>query len=103
MKKHTPGPWVILQGTYENGTQLKIVPKDINWSTYILVGGGRGPKTDTHSDVTARRQNNARLISAAPDLLEVCLEIANDPKCDLVNSDRRMRLYGVIKKAVGSV
>ena len=43
----------------------------------------------------------ARLIAAAPDLLAICEEIANDSKCDLVNSERRIRLYSALRKAKG--
>jgi hypothetical protein len=45
--------------------------------------------------------SSARLISAAPDLLAICEEIANDSRCDLVNSERRIRLYSAISKAKG--
>ena len=43
----------------------------------------------------------ARLIAAAPDLLAICEEIANDSKCDLVSSERRIRLYSALRKAKG--
>jgi hypothetical protein len=41
------------------------------------------------------------IISAAPDLLAICEEIASDSRCDLVNSERRIRLYSAIRKAKG--
>jgi hypothetical protein len=43
---------------------------------------------------------HARLIAAAPDLLAVCKEIANG-MCDLRDSERRIRLYAAITKAIG--
>jgi len=43
----------------------------------------------------------AHLIAAAPNLLAICEEIANDSKCDLVNSERRIRLYSALSKAKG--
>lgn len=51
---------------------------------------------------TTHDPSAARLISAAPDLLAICEEIANDSKCDLVNSERRIRLYSAIAKAKGA-
>ena len=51
---------------------------------------------NTHQD-----KANIRLITAAPDLLAICEEIANDSKCDLVNSERRIRLYSALSKAKG--
>jgi hypothetical protein len=42
-----------------------------------------------------------RLIAAAPELLAICEEIANDSKCDLANSERRIRLYSALSKAKG--
>lgn len=53
------------------------------------------------SNNESERIANARLISSAPDLLAICEEIANDSKCDLVNSERRIRLYSAISKAKG--
>lgn len=50
-----------------------------------------------------RRQKEKALIAAAPDLLAICEEIANDSKCDLVNSERRIRLYSAITKAKGAL
>jgi hypothetical protein len=42
-----------------------------------------------------------RLIAAAPELLAICEEIANDSKCDLANSERIIRLYSALSKAKG--
>lgn len=38
---------------------------------------------------------------AAAELLEICEEIASDPRCDLIDSERRIRLYAAIQKANG--
>jgi len=61
--KHTPGRWKRLAGTYENGPQVKVVSCDKKNNMYIMVGG-------------ENREANVRLIASAPELLEVCQEIA---------------------------
>jgi hypothetical protein len=54
---------------------------------------------DHYRDAKLRRIN--RIEKAAPELLAICEEIANDPKCDLGDSERRIRLYTAIQKANG--
>lgn len=44
-------------------------------------------------EVTAYRIDTSEL------LLSVCREIADDPRCDLVDPERRMWLYAAISKA----
>lgn len=46
---------------------------------------------------------NGQLMKAAPELLAICEEIAADSRCDLVTSERRMRLYHAIRAAGGSL
>lgn len=72
--QHTPGPW--------------------RWEGKTLIGS---------NDCFVDKDDlaDARLIAAAADLLAICEEIANDSKCDLVNSERRIRLYSAIRKAKG--
>lgn len=40
---------------------------------------------------------------ALRDLISIAEEIANDPKCDLVTSDRRLKLYQAIYNADCSI
>ena len=42
----------------------------------------------------------AQIFSATQLLLAVCQEIADDPRCDLVDSERRIRLYNALEKAL---
>ena len=49
---------------------------------------------------TAWRQHE-RVMRAAPELLAICQEIANDSHVDLVDSERRIRLYAAISNAEG--
>ena len=71
--KHTPGPWTILSGTYENGKQFKVVGDE---SFYAMVGG------DKQSMTSGETLANARLVAAAPDLL-AALEKAHGLLSDL--------------------
>ncbi len=41
--------------------------------------------------------------TVSQDLLKICEEIANDPRCDLITSERRLRLYGAIHNAGGTL
>ena len=44
----------------------------------------------------------ARKLKEHDALLEICQEIASDPRCDLVTSERRVKLYKAIIKAGGT-
>lgn len=94
---HTPAPWKALPSSIDAAA---IVAPDSNDKTICWVSTTDDPKRDrvviTHQD-----RANIRLIAAAPDLLAICEEIANDSKCDLVNSERRIRLYSALSKAKG--
>ncbi len=102
---HTPGPWVI-HTCNKNGPSLD----SFYLSTTAQTGDGNEEEriicrfptgTGQFSEMGRENLANAHLISAAPDLLSICEEIANDLKCDLVNSERRIRLYSAIRKANG--
>jgi hypothetical protein len=81
---HTPGPW-----KYANGLVATNMHKIAE-----LPPPGFGL---TPFDVTA----NGQLLAAAPDLLAICREIADDPRCDLVTAERRAALYHAITQATG--
>ena len=73
MAKHTPGPWHITGelGEWVNDKyQMNICRVN---STVSM-----GPNGVTRSDGTHSRDANARLIAAAPDLLEASIAIAKD-------------------------
>lgn len=65
MSKHTPGPW---QYAFEGGTTAFITEAD--GSTIICIRTTEN--TTAHKNLAA----NARLIAAAPDLLEACKTFA---------------------------
>ena len=69
MSKHTPGPW--LQSHRQTGPEA--------WNTQVYDEAGRTiatlawyPVTLTGGLIGTAREANARLIAAAPDLLEAC-------------------------------
>ena len=94
---HTPAPWKVIASSIDAAA---IVAPDSNDKTICWVALTDYLKRDrvviAHQD-----RANVRLIAAAPELLAICEEIANDSKCDLVNSERRIRLYSALSKAKG--
>ena len=92
---HTPAPWEAIPSSIDAAV---IVAPDSNDKTICWVALTDYPKRDV---ITHQDRANIRLIAAAPDLLAICEEIANDSKCDLVNSERRKRLYSALSKAKG--
>ena len=95
MSKHTPGPWQVSAGAVDN--PRLIVENDL--ALPICAMSLRG----VHGD-TRRMEANARLIAAAPELLEA-LEMAEDR----IESERRSGEFdpllrdirAVISKATG--
>jgi hypothetical protein len=96
MGKHTPGPWAV----------------EFNWKMVATVAGGANGYElfDVRGDVPDF-QKNARLIAAAPELLEALEELlsigsvfisaieANDPSVDFENWEAKAR--AAIAKARG--
>ena len=87
--KHTPGPWHddcfdVVHNTTE-GYSMKLITIE--------------NKRKNPQEYAA----NLKLMAAAPDLLEICQEIANDSNVDLCHSERRIRLYHAIQKACGEL
>ena len=87
--KHTPGPWVVIDGT-------AIWSKSFQTNTAIA-------KVNRRIDDTTRA--NARLMAAAPDLLEALQELAE--MCDQCDSWQSFpdapvqKAYAAIGKATG--
>lgn len=103
--KHTPGPWQIDNRHHVYAITCK--PERKGEYPEICFVEMRG--NDQCGSITARMRTddelraNAQLIAAAPRLLAICEEIANDPRCDLIDSERRIRLYSAIDEAGGSL
>ena len=90
MNKHTPGPW-----THEGQGDITGIEDN---------GFGRGP-VDVCSvylrTVEGRHEANARLIAAAPDLLEALSEIINDGGKFVMTNETHRKARAAIAKARG--
>ena len=75
MSKHTPGPWVV-HPTSIHPAVRSIGTAEAGPRRICTVGSTNGNPTDWH---------NARLIAAAPELLEALERIANGPWPDWIN------------------
>ncbi len=84
--QHTPGPWS------NNGGRIEAANAFTSEAEVVATVGIIDQQTDQDTA-------NATLIAAAPTLLEVACEIAEDDRVDLVDSERRIRLYGVLQRA----
>lgn len=95
MTKYTPGPWEVIHDIGIKVHRSEPIPKGARYAV-AQVGVGRGDPQD---------EANARLIAAAPDLLEALKELADaDPH--LAENPRYgapvyARAYAAIKKAEG--
>ena len=72
--EHTPGPWKVSSYNHHYGT-YKIEP----WAQIERNWLIKKDITDHHGE----REANARLIAAAPELLEVCEEVLNNMEVSL--------------------
>ena len=84
--QHTPGPWS------NNGGRIEAADAFTSEADVVAIVGTVNQQTDQDTA-------NANLIAAAPTLLAVAREIADDDRVDLVDSGRRIRLYGVLQRA----
>ena len=85
MSKHTPGPWYY---TNEGINSMGIVEKD---GTNIM-----HMATLRNSSASRHMEANARLIAAAPDLLEALRMVLDDPDA----LDGRPRTYQCVRAAI---
>ena len=68
---HTPGPWVTHSPESRYLGEWRIAPP----GSYALASCHW--QTDSDGNITYNAEANARLIAAAPDLLEACLAVQN--------------------------
>ena len=102
MNKHTQGPWhvdfgLIASGSFNNTKRIA-----------VLVDQKQQPIDFPEVDLGEFEEElaNARLIAAAPELLEACIEALrqlNATDCPVIPDGAmvRARLYSAIKKAKG--
>lgn len=98
---HTPGPWAVAGSTIyalnENGVSRFQAQISAGFLTYPAKGRGAKERT-TEEEVAA----NARLIVAAPDLLEACKSlVANLTEGDFISTTRIEAAEAAIRKAEG--
>ena len=87
MNKHTPGPWNRIKGDRNVYSASGTVCK-----TPAIIGGG---------SAAANWEANARLIAAAPDLLEALSEIINDGGKFVMTHETHRKARAAIAKARG--
>lgn len=90
--KHTPGPWRPNGNTIElaNGMALRV-------ATCTPIGTGYASKGREES------RANARLIAAAPDMLDALRGLLADPYlADPINADRMAKARAAIAKATAT-
>jgi hypothetical protein len=81
--KHTPGPWNVEQDVVNNGDILIMTPEFRPLASVDV----REIPEDTDGIPRETALANARLIAAAPDLLEACKKLANEAAGFLALSD----------------
>ena len=92
MNKHTPGPWFAVAD--KGQTIIRTSRSSAAFSPLAIV---KGDKRDTLKDQEA----NARLIAAAPDLLEALSEIINDGGKFVMTNETHRKARAAIAKARG--
>lgn len=93
--KHTPGPWVYGYGeTHEIGdvlgVGLNLLP---DWKPVCVISQA--------SEANAEDEANAKLISAAPELLEIAESILADDMLQYLPAEYVARVRAAIAKATG--
>ena len=87
--EHTPGPWRVVRPEYTNEHLTRIVPRvrqDGSFPFYCSLGG-------------ENREANARLIAAAPELLEACRELLEWTRDCVLNAHTLEKIEAAITKA----
>ena len=92
MSKHTPGPWFAVAD--KGQTIIRTSRSSAAFSPLAIV---KGDKRDTLKDQEA----NARLIAAAPDLLDALSEIINDGGKFVMTNETHRKARAAIAKARG--
>lgn len=82
MSKHTPGPWINCQAVGQRLSSRRIISNSNKISTVVA------DVPDYGKTSASERHANARLIAAAPDLLEALQSIL-----DMCNEDSHARDY----------
>ena len=70
--KHTPGPWT-MHPRFDDGAEVRALLAPVAWCGVATTVGSSGDQSIDAAEARA----NARLIAAAPDLLEACERLLN--------------------------
>ena len=103
MNKHTPGPWALETVPTSVGICHKIGPfpprrpDDITPRSACLYAD----YPSSHNPADDELMANARLICAAPDLLEALSEIINDGGKFVMTHETHRKAHAAIAKAIG--
>jgi hypothetical protein len=95
--KHTPGPWKVEIQQYPEGSHICVADNAGDW---VADCGKMSTLPSNNKEATA----NAKLISAAPDLLEALIDAADelevyDASSHGQDEDTR-RVLGLVRKAI---
>lgn len=66
--KHTPGPWMVMDGTYSFGTELGVCEVETEYFVAGIVAD--------IPELKEQAEANARLIAAAPEMLDALKLVA---------------------------
>ena len=97
MRKHTPGPWKL--EPYDPCLAGEDFQWGGIWAGPVMLDGinyGQPPNTPIKPDALKRMEADARLIAAAPDLLDALLMVLDDPDA----LDGRPRTYEHVRSAI---
>lgn len=92
MSKHTPGPWGLEKAEPERPGNYYVLAPDMNLAIARVYGNSG--------------EANARLIAAAPELLEALVIISGLYSCDASTSDLASRMYDascIAKTAISKI
>ena len=96
MSKHTPGPWT--------ANRAYRIDKEYGRIALIVPVNGENPIAEMTPDYIAdMTQANARLIAAAPELLEACIGLCSDELTGEQFATRLAYARAIIAKAAGGV
>lgn len=97
MRKHTPGPWKL--EPYDPCLAGEDFQWGGIWAGPVILDGinyGQPPYTPIKPETLERMEADARLIAAAPDLLDALLMVLDDPNA----LDGRPRTYEYVHAAI---
>jgi|JI10StandDraft_1071094.scaffolds.fasta_scaffold488824_3 hypothetical protein len=86
---HTPGPWVVCPGTQFEDMEPR-----------VLANGGRHAVASVKLTGNIQKEANARLIAAAPELLEACQQALMQAEMDETTHGRKFGWGNVLRAAI---